>query len=86
MAETLPSLEEVRARAQRHGDELGRDEFFFTAARLARRWGVSTSTVRAIPFAELPWKNLGRGLVRELRRYHPDDVEAYEARDRKKAG
>jgi DNA-binding transcriptional MerR regulator len=50
---------------------------------VAERWGVSTPTVRAIPASRLPYKNIGTGLQRERRRYHPDDVYAYENDHRK---
>jgi hypothetical protein len=72
-------LDVIRAKAQRHQDEIDRDTRFFTVADLAARWGVSKNTVRAIPADQLPHKNLGSGLVRECRRYHPADVAAYEA-------
>lgn len=75
----MPDLAQIRARAQQHQDELDRDLCFLTIAALARRWGTSKTTVREIPFADLPWRNLGRGLVRERRRYDPADVDAYES-------
>lgn len=79
MSTALPSLEALRARAQRHQDAIDRDTRFFTVAQLAARWGVAKNTVRAIPAAALPYTNLGQGTRREHRRYHPDDVIAYEA-------
>ncbi|HEY9225217.1 MAG TPA: hypothetical protein VIP11_01135 [Gemmatimonadaceae bacterium] len=72
------SLDVLASRAQRHQDEIDRDVVFFTIADLAKRWRCVKSTVREIPFDQLPWKNLGRGLIRESRRYHRADVEAYE--------
>lgn len=75
----MPDLAEIRARARQHQDELEKNARFLTIAALAARWGVGKTTVRAIPFADLPWRNLGRGLVRESRRYDPADVDAYEA-------
>lgn len=74
----MDSLAVVRERAQRHQEELDRDTRFFSVGALAARWGVSKGTVRAIPRGELFYKNMGRGLKRELRRYAPDDVYAYE--------
>lgn len=82
----MPTLDEVRARAQRHQDELDRDTRFFTVQDLATRWDCSASTVRSIAKTTLPYLNLGQGLVRELRRYRPDDVEAYEAQRMAKVG
>jgi hypothetical protein len=81
-----PTLEEVRARTARHDAELDRNTKFFSVADLAKRWGVSVSTVRAIPRERLPWTNLGHGLVRELRRYHPDAVASYEGSRLEEAG
>lgn len=75
----MPDLAEIRARAQRHQDELDRDTKFYTVADLAARWKCSKATVRAIATSRLPYTNLGHGLKRELRRYHPDDVAAYES-------
>jgi hypothetical protein len=72
------TLDTIAARAARHQDELDRDVVFFSVADLATRWRCSKATVRAIPIADLPWKNLGRGIKREMRRYHKADVEAYE--------
>ena len=75
----MPDLETIRAAAQQHEDELDRDRRFLTVAQLAARWGIGKTNVRAIPFADLPYRNLGRGLVRESRRYDPTDVDAYES-------
>jgi hypothetical protein len=78
MTDDLDDLTALAERAQRHQDELDRDVKFFTIADLAKRWRCAKSTVRDIPFDDLPWKNLGRGLQREARRYHPQDVVAFE--------
>lgn len=75
----MPDLAEIRARAARHQDELDRDTRFLTVADLAARWRCAKGTVRAISKLALPYVNLGHGLKRELRRYAPADVEAYEA-------
>jgi hypothetical protein len=74
----MPTLDEIRGRAMRHQEELDRDTKFFTVADLAARWKCSKATVRAIPTSRLPYTNLGTGLKRELRRYRPDHVAAYE--------
>lgn len=75
----MPNLAEIRERAQRHQEELDRNTRFLTVADLAARWRCSKGTVRAISKKTLPYVNLGNGLVRELRRYRPADVEAYES-------
>lgn len=54
-------------------------------AEVAMRWGCSVTAVRAIPASALPYLNIGTGLVREHRRYHPDDIAAYEATRHRKA-
>jgi hypothetical protein len=74
----MPTLAEVRARAERHQDEIDRDTRFLSIADLMARWNVGRTTIRAIPASALPYVNLGNGLVRERRRYRPEDVEAYE--------
>lgn len=75
----MPDLAEIRARAERHQQELDKNLRYFTVGDLAKRWGCSSTTVRAIAKTTLPYLNLGQGLMRELRRYRPEDVEAYEA-------
>jgi hypothetical protein len=74
-----PSLEELRARAAAHQEHLDRNTKFYTVADLAARWGCSKTSVRAISAELLPYLNVGSGLQRELRRYRPADVEAFEA-------
>ncbi len=69
----------LRARADAHQIYLDRNTKFFTVKDLAARWGCAANTVRAIPVSLLPYLNIGMGLQRESRRYHPDDVYAYEA-------
>jgi hypothetical protein len=86
MREQTPTLEVLRERAAQHQDELDRDVKFLRVAHLAQRWGYSATTIRAIPFADLPYLNLGQGLQREARRYRLVDVEAYEARKLERAG
>lgn len=82
----MPTLDELRAKAKAHQDSIDRDTRFFDVNTLAKRWGVSPTTVRAIPSASLPFLNVGAGLQRERRRYHPSDVAAYEATRLPKAG
>jgi hypothetical protein len=81
----MPDLATVRDRAQRHQDELDRNTRFYTVGDLAARWRCAKGTVRSISKLALPYTNLGHGLKRELRRYHPDDVAAYEATRLEKA-
>lgn len=76
------SLDDLRAKAAAHQAHLDRNTKMYTVKELASRWGVSTNTVRAIAHAVLPYINVGSGLVRESRRYHPDDVVAYELAQR----
>lgn len=82
----MDRLAEIRARAQRHQDEIDRDTKFFSVADLAARWACSKGTVRAIAKTTLPYTNLGNGLQRELRRYHPDAVAAFESARLERAG
>jgi hypothetical protein len=76
------SLQGYRDRARLHQEELDLSVKFFTPAKLAARWDVSLSTVRDIPREELPYKEFGAGTKLKRRRYHPDDVVAFEATDR----
>lgn len=82
----MADLAAIRARALLHEQQLDRDTAFFTVGDLAARWGVSKGTIRAISTTALPYVNLGNGLKRELRRYHPADVAAYEATRLERAG
>lgn len=83
----MPTADELRARSEAHQELLDMKVSYLTVGDLAKRWRCSESSVRNIPRTELPYKNVGTGLVRERRRYHPDDVYAYDAADRlKKAG
>lgn len=91
---TVPAdeLAQIRARAAAHQEAL--DPTWLTPQLLAARWGVSVTTVRDIPRAELPYKEFGRGLKLRRRRYSPQAVAAYErdampdtdARERRKVG
>lgn len=76
------SLDLLRQKADAHQAYLDRNTRFFTVKQLAERWGVSTNTVRAISRTALPYVNVGTGLVRESRRYNPDDVMGYELAQR----
>lgn len=82
----MPDLDELRERAARHDAVLNRNKRFYTVADLAARWQRSATSVRAIPATDLPYINVGQGLVKEARRYDPDDVETYEFVHFKKAG
>lgn len=75
-------MDALRQKAAAHQAYLDRNTTFMTIKALAARWGCSTNTVRAIPASVLPYVNVGTGLVRESRRYHPDDVMAYELAQR----
>jgi hypothetical protein len=74
MAETL---DEIRARAARHQVD-ATERTRASVQQLADHWGVSPSTVRDIPFGELPYLEFGRGAKFRRRRYRWEDVEAYE--------
>lgn len=71
-----------RERARAHQAELDVGVIYLKPRQLAARWQVSLGTVYAIPSDLLPWKPFGRGTVKQQRRYHPADVEAFEAMDR----
>jgi hypothetical protein len=72
-------MERIRERRMRHEEEM-LSVHWFTPAILAARWGISETTVREIPPEQLPYKEFGTGEKLKRRRYHPDDVAAYEAR------
>lgn len=72
-------LQRIRERRQKHEEEMLSVQWF-TPAILAARWGIADSTVRNIPEQELPYKEFGTGELLHRRRYHPDDVAAFEAR------
>lgn len=82
MADQLPSrLTTIRERAIEHEREI-ESARWFTPQRLADRWSVSASTVYEIPRDQLPYKEFGAGKKLKRRRYHPDDVAAFEAAGR----
>jgi hypothetical protein len=76
------SLQEFRDRARVHQDDLDLRIKYFTPQKLAERWELAVSTVRDIPRDLLPYKEFGSGPKLKRRRYHPDDVLAFEALDR----
>lgn len=76
----MDDMTTIRARARAHQEDLDVLRWLSTAT-VARRFGVSETTVRAIPADELPYKTFGQGLKFRRRRYRLADVEAYEAVD-----
>lgn len=75
----MSDLDTIRARARQHERELDMATRFLRVKHLAERWDISESSVRAIPFADLPYAEHGRGAKHKHRRYDPADVLAYEA-------
>lgn len=73
----MSTLAELRARAREHDDEI-ESRRWFTPAELAERWRVSETTVRAIPRAQLFYKEFGAGTKLKRRRYREDWVQTYE--------
>ena len=63
--------------------EIDPDVRFLRPADLAERWQLSLTTVMSIPRDELPFMAIGTGRLKRRRRYHPDDVAAYEAGKRR---
>lgn len=76
------SLQPYRDRARLHQQEIDLKLVYLTVSDLAKRWHLAPSTVRDIPREDLPFKEFGKGTKLKRRRYHPDDVIAYEANDR----
>lgn len=74
----MDRIARIRARRQQHEEEL-LSVHWLTPAVLADRWGISETTVREIPAAQLPYKEFGAGEKLKRRRYPPDAVAAYEA-------
>jgi hypothetical protein len=72
-------MRELRAKAEAHQRRLDAESTFYTVQELAALLGCAPASVRAIPFARLPWTTIGRGARRQHRRYDPRDVEAYRA-------
>lgn len=69
-------LSAIRARA--HDAELDNGLRYLSVSQLARRWGISQTTVRCIPLADLPYIEFGQGLKLRRRRFPIAAVEAYE--------
>lgn len=76
------ALQPIRERARAHQAEIDLSVVYLTIQKLAVRWDVAESTVRDIPRSLLPYKEFGRGRKLKRRRFHPDDVLAFEASDR----
>lgn len=79
MSSDTGRIARIRERRQQHEEEM-LSVHWYTVAILATRWGLSQTTVREIPADELPYKEFGAGEKLKRRRYHPDDVAAYEAK------
>lgn len=73
-------LDTIRDRAQEHEDEL-ESRRWWTPQKLADRWDVAVSTVTAIPFEQLRYKEFGSGKKLKRRRYKPEWVQAFEDSD-----
>lgn len=69
-------------RAREHQRDLDAKTRYLSVTDLAARWGVAGSTVREIPKEDLPYMPVGKGKKAVHRRYHPDDVDAYERKYR----
>ena len=72
-------LATIRARAAAHERELEAKRSYLSTKEVAARLACSESTVRAIPFDDLPFLELGQGAKHKTRRFHPEAVAAYEA-------
>lgn len=71
------SIEEARARARAHEEEM-LSRKWFTPRQLAARWGFkSVTSIYSIPVEQLRYKTFGTG-KRPPRRYRDDWVFAYE--------
>lgn len=79
-------LTPFRERASAHQAELNRDVEFFKPAELVKRWRMSATTLRGVPYDELPYMEYGHGLKLKRRSYSPEAVYAYESRRPKSAG
>lgn len=73
----MPTIDELRARAREHEDEIESVQWF-TIDELAKRWRISAATVRTISFDELKFKEFGKGEKKKRRRFRSDWVAAYE--------
>lgn len=77
---TTTQLEQLHARRDAHQRAIDEKERWLTPSLLALKWGVSVTTVKAIPADKLPFLAFGRGGKR--RRYNPEDVARYEREGR----
>lgn len=77
-----PTVAQLRADASEHARQI-EAVLWISAQDLAKRWGVSPVTVRAISREKLPYLQLGGTRVR---RYDPRDVEAFEDREKRGGG
>ena len=66
-----------RERARAHQRQIDLKVKYLKPADLALRWNRARSTIMDIPRSQLPYMEYG-GPVIHRRRYHPDDVLAYE--------
>jgi len=75
-------LATLRAKARSHQADIDLRVQYLKPRQLAARWQVAVSTVHGIPRDLLPYMEQGNGALLKRRRYHPDDVAAYEQRYR----
>lgn len=68
---------ETRGRKRRRRPDANVIAEIMSVDMVAEALGASESTVEAIPRAQLPYTSIGRGAVRQHRRYRGDDVRAY---------
>lgn len=81
---TMDATERIalREKAREHQASLDERRLYFSPQQLATRWGVGVTTVKSIARDRLPFKEFGNGAKLKRRRYHRDDVLAFEAEDR----
>lgn len=58
------------------------EESYLTISAVMKRLGLARSTVDALPIEILPYVDCSPTPGRQLRRYHPADVIAFDARNR----
>jgi hypothetical protein len=73
------TVEELRAEAADHARQI-ESVHWLSVNDLRARWAVSAVVIRQIPREKLPYITLGET---SIRRYRPDDVERFEAEERK---
>lgn len=74
----MADLSTIRERAEQHQRDLDQQRTSLVPDDLAKRWSLSVSTVKDIPFDRLPYLRFGKGGKR--RRYRLADVESFERR------